>query len=100
MLTPTTPPPYEQCDAAFHAGKEQSVEKHFSKSELQALMESSISAASPLTVLSVKLEDTCRGKSKGKIDALGAIFCTHVRDSRPYSALLALPNYKILLLED
>lgn len=83
-----------QCDAAFSTGKEQSVEKHFNRSELPALMDSSISAASSLPVLSVRLGESCRGKSKGKIDALGAIFYIHVSHSGWYSALLSFAKLK------
>lgn len=83
-----------QRDAAFHAAKEQSVEKHFNGSKLQALVDSSIAAASPLTVLSVQRGETCRENSKGKIDALGAIFYTHVSHSGQCSALLSLAKLK------
>ena len=70
------------------------MEKHFSGHTLQALMDSNISAASPLTVLSVQPGDTCRGKSKGKIRALVAIFYTRAGQLEQYSGLLSLAKSK------
>lgn len=78
----------------MHTGKEQSVERYFNGHALQALMDFNILAASSLTVLSVQLGETCKGKPKGKIHALVAIFYTHAGQLEQYSVFLSLAKSK------
>lgn len=83
-----------RCNTVFHAGKEQSVEKHFNGSTLQALMDSNISASSPLTVLTVQPVGNGGGKSKAKIQASVAIFYIHASQPKKYGGLLSLAKSK------
>ena len=72
--------------------------KYLNGSTLQALTDSNISAASPLTVLSVQAVGNGRGKSKGEILWLQSF--TSCRSGEAIRWLcLALPSQKSLLFE-